>query len=365
MSGERLLLVGAGHTHLHLIAHAPRLREVGYEVVLAAPRWFHYSGTASAVAGGDLAPERGRVDVAALARRAGVAHHLGRLVALDPRERTAGMADGTRIDWDVASFNVGSVVDPGGLELDASVLRAKPLEELAHLGSRLEPHDDGHPVAVTVVGGGSSGVEIAAHVAARFKAGSVPGRVRLVHAGPHLAPGLPPGARRRLGAVLARSGVTVHLGVGAREIRADHVRLQDGTRLGHDVAVLAGGLMAVPLVTRTGLGDERGIPVRASLRHRDHDNLYAVGDCAHFLPGPLPRIGVHGVRQAPVLLDALLARARGEAAPSYVPQSVALSILDLGAGRGLAVRGRWWWEGRAALRLKRLIDRRWLMQYQI
>ena len=36
---------------------------------------------------------------------------------------------------------------------------------------------------------------------------------------------------------------------------------------------------------------------------------------------------------------------------------------DLGDGRGLAVRGRWWWEGRAALWLKRRKDRRWLARY--
>ena len=35
-----------------------------------------------------------------------------------------------------------------------------------------------------------------------------------------------------------------------------------------------------------------------------------------------------------------------------------------GGGVGLAVRGRFWWCGTAALRLKRRIDRRWLARYR-
>jgi hypothetical protein len=43
-----------------------------------------------------------------------------------------------------------------------------------------------------------------------------------------------------------------------------------------------------------------------------------------------------------------------------MPQRRALLILNLGDGTALAVRGRWWWHGRAALGLKDWIDTRWL-----
>jgi hypothetical protein len=38
-------------------------------------------------------------------------------------------------------------------------------------------------------------------------------------------------------------------------------------------------------------------------------------------------------------------------------------VLNLGDGTGLAVRGRSWWYGRAALRVKTSIDRRWMAGY--
>jgi NADH dehydrogenase FAD-containing subunit len=107
------------------------------------------------------------------------------------------------------------------------------------------------------------------------------------------------------------------------------------------------------------------VPVSATLQHEDHDEIYAAGDCAQFLPAPLPRIGVHGVRQGPILHASLLARLRKGPLPVYEPQRQALSILDLGGGVGLATRGRWWWYGASALRLKRYIDQRWLKTYRV
>lgn len=362
----RLLLVGAGHAHLHLIDRAAELAP-HYDLVLVAPRWFHYSGTASAVATGDLPASAGRVDVAALAARRGVRHLLGRVADLDPAARTARTDDGTELTFDVVSLNLGSVVAPSPVDVrtdptadppaevgteraTAAVVPVKPLTDLPAVGAAARVG-----ARVTVVGGGSSALELAAHAAA---AGA---RVTLV--ADALGAELPRGARRRLRRVLAGRRVEVREGTTATAVGTGEVLLADGSRVPHDLVVLATGLSAPPEVERWGLGDARGVPVGATLVHPDHPHVLAAGDCARFLPGPLPRVGVHGVRQGPVLLAGLLARARGSQPPAYEPPRRWLAVLDLGGGRGLGVRGRWWSEGRVALRLKRRIDRRWLARY--
>lgn len=45
-----LLLVGAGHSPLHVVRRAVELTAAGYRVHLLAPRFFDYSGVASATA---------------------------------------------------------------------------------------------------------------------------------------------------------------------------------------------------------------------------------------------------------------------------------------------------------------------------
>lgn len=354
-----LLLVGAGHAHLHLLAEAESLRAAGHDVHLLAPATFAYSGVASATAAGVLPPGSGTIDVAWLAGRTGVRHHVARLVSVDLPGHRVLTSDGVWLAWDVLSVNIGSVVSTDGLVVDPDVLRVKPLEQLATLAERVREAAP-RGARVTVVGGGPSGLELAGHLSV------LPGvtSVLLLEAGPVAGGALPEGARRRVRRLLADRAVVVRTGVGVTEVRSGHVLTRDGEVLDHDVVVLATGLMAPPLLAATGLGGPQGVPVRATLQHRDHDEVYAAGDCADFLPGRLPRIGVHGVRQGPVLLASLLSRRRGEALPAYRPQRHALQVLDLGGGVGLAARGRWWWQGASALRLKRVIDRRWLAAYR-
>ena len=354
-----LLLVGAGHAHLHVVKRAGELASAGYRVHLLAPRFFDYSGVASARAAGALHGDAGRIDVQSLADVHGVEFHEGTLESLDVEARTAMMPDGTRLSYDVLSINIGSVVAPAGVDVHPTVLRVKPLSGLADLDARLRGFVHAGST-VTVVGGGASGLELAAHLAVRPDVA----KVQLVESGPVVGADLPEGARRRIGRLLEVRGISVRTGCVVREIRERQVVCGDGAQMRHDVALLATGLTAPPLLADLGLGDDRGVPVRATLQHVDHDEIYAVGDCAHFLPAPLPRIGVHGVRQGPVLHRSLLARVRGEPLPHYEPQRRALSILDLGDGVGLAVRGRWWCYGAGPLRLKRYIDRRWLRIYQ-
>lgn len=293
-----------------------------------------------------------------LARKNGVLHHEGLLAALDHAGRVATTDDGSEIGYDVISFNIGSAVSPRSLRVSDDVMRVKPLSGLAGLDHRLPTQTA--PARITVTGAGSSGVELAAHLALR----SDVGEVTILDAEGAIARDLPAGARRRLQRSLDQRGVRVLLSTPLAELSGSTATCVDGTTIDHDVAILATGLAAPPIVESTGLGDRDGIPIRATLQHRDHDDIYAGGDCANFLPQPLPSVGVHGVRQAPVLLASLVARRSGKELPTYEPQVKALSILDLGGGIGLAVRGDRWWYGRSALWLKRWIDRRWLAKYQ-
>ncbi len=354
-----LLLVGAGHAHLYVVKHAEELAATGYRLRLLAPRFFDYSGVASATAAGVLPRDAGRISVGTLAEAHGVEFHEGTLEDLDLEARIATTSEGARLSYDVLSLNIGSVVEPACIEVHPSVLRVKPLSGLADLDTRVRAFGQPGP-AVTVVGGGASGLELAAHLSVRPDVG----QVSVVESGPLVGADLPAGARTQVGRLLATRGVVVHTGCVVDEVGERTLVCDDGTEMSHDIALLATGLTAPPLLAALGVGDDRGVPVRATLQHVGRDEIYAVGDCARFLPAPLPRVGVHGVRQGPVLHRSLLARARGEALPSYEPRRTALAVLDLGAGVGLAVRGRWWWFGGAALRLKRVIDRRWLRSYR-
>lgn len=353
----RLALIGAGHAHLHLLHHAADLAAAGLEVSLVAPATFRYSGVATAASSGELPPDAGVVDVAALASEQGVAHVDDRAVGLDRHGRVVRTESGRHVPWDLLSLSVGSVPATTGIRVGPDVVRIKPLDAYLDLRRRLDELAATSGVRAVVVGSGASGLEAAGHVAARLGPGS---EVVVVERDLVPAAFLAPAPRHAVLRFLSARGVTVRVGTRVVEVAGDRVMTADGHVLRCDLAVLATGLRANPLVEQFGLGDHRGVPVGATLQHVRDDDVFAAGDCAHFTPRPLPSLGVHGVRQGPILLGALRARALREPPPAYDPPDHALQVLDLGAGVGLAVRGRWWTCGTGALRLKRIIDARWL-----
>jgi NADH dehydrogenase FAD-containing subunit len=370
-----VVLVGAGHAHLHVIRHAAELRDAGIDVTVIAPPTFVYSGMAAAIAAGTVPVAAASIDVAALAARHGVGFIPGRVVEVaraDQRVRTDG---GQWVAYSAVSFNVGSVPTTDGMDVDDALLRVKPLDQLATLPARLDaldrpdvrarahagdrPERDGAP-RVAIIGAGPSGVELAANVAVRFHRNA---DVEIFDRAPRPFSWLADGPRRRLHRRLTQRGVRIRSGVTVDRVRADHLDVDGGT-IDHDLVLVATGLRATPAVADWGLGDRRGIPTRATLQHVDHDEVFAVGDCAHFTPRPLPNLGVYGVRAAPVLVAGLRAFHTGDRLPSFVPQRRVLQVVDLGAGRALATRGAHWWEGRVPWLLKRGIDRRWLSRYR-
>ncbi len=363
-SGSRgaleVVLVGAGHTHLHVIDDAPRLRAAGVELTVVAPSTFVYSGRASVVAAGLRHLDEAAIDVADLARRRGVRHLATRVTGIDPAGHRLTLADGEELAYRVASLNLGSVVRTDPIVVGADVATVKPFERLLELAGWLAELPVGARARCSIVGGGPTGLELAGLLTHRWGDRV---QVTVFDRGPVPGASLAPRARRVAVRQLGRRGVGIHTDAAITAVHGDHL-LMAGSRHDHDTAVLATGLIAPPLVTASGLGDDRGVPVTRELLHPRHRDLYAVGDAAWFTPRPFPKLGVHGVRQGPLLVESLLARAAGRPLPVYRPQRHALQILDLGGGAAVASRGRWSLTGPAMAWLKEGIDQRWLDRYR-
>jgi len=322
---KRVLLVGGGH------AHAWVLREgIPGDVTLVTPYPHHtYSGMLPGFIAGHYRLEEIRIDVAALAARAGVKLVLGRVASLDADRRIVRLDDGAALPYDVASLDVGS--DSAAPDY---ALAAKPFETF--MEQWLEAKDRVRTLAV--VGGGAAGVEMAMAVAHRANA-----RVTLYSDRPMFRAGL----ARRIARQLARTGVELRAGVA----------FQERMREGYDLVIWTAGAAALPWLRHSGLMvDERGfVLVDDTLRSVSHPEVFAAGDCATLRDVPHPKSGVYAVRHAPVLAANL-----GGADRRYVPQRRALALISCGERfaiadwNGLSVEGAWVW------RWKDRIDRRWV-----
>lgn len=355
----RVVLVGAGHAHLAVIAHAHRLRAAGVEPHLIAPASFDYSGLASGVLSGALPPGGARIDIAALARKHDVPHTVTEVTGIDRVTRTLTLGDGSQAPYDAVSFNVGSTVDdPHDWIGDPGVWPVKPLSSLFALRAVLEARlaATTPPPAIVVAGDGPTGFEIAAALTGLHQ--RLGRAVDLTLTGPTADARWAPGSSgRSLTRNLDQRGVRR---LAARVVghETGSVTLSDGQTLRCDHLVLATGLRASELTQTLGLPlDDLGrIKIAPILCSIGDDRVFAVGDCATIKGHARPFAGVFGVRAADVLIDNLYALGTGTKPRPYRPQKHWLSIMDLGDGTGLAMRGGLWWQGRLALALKRRLD---------
>ena len=374
MTPTKLLLAGAGHTHLEILRRliVEPLPEVELTLVSVGPL-HHYSGMVPGYLQGTYQEEEIAVRVPDLVERAGGSFVAGKAVGVDPAGRRVRVetAEGVReIPYDLVSFAVGSNtagIDAPGIAGEAQ--RIKPLERVHALRERLLALADGSDaVPVAVVGGGAAGVEVALAIAAVLeKGGRAAHRITILESGEDILSGYRDRFRERAREILRKRKIEIRTGLRVSAVHAGEVETEEGVRVHSRLTVWLTGAVAWPLFRDSGLPlDDRGfLLIDDALRSVADPRIFAVGDCGTLASHPdTPKAGVYAVREGPVLWESLKAALRGGEPPRYEPQHGFLSILNTGDGRalldykGVVSHSRWAW------RLKDWIDRRFMARYQ-
>jgi NADH dehydrogenase FAD-containing subunit len=371
-TAKHILLVGAGHAHLGVLARAQALVRAGARLTLVCPdpAWY-FADMAAEVLGGYYGLADFRVDVRALCARAG-AEWLGEeVVSLLPEHRQVLTATGRALEYDLASFAVGSLSAEreGDVPVDGSypLLPVQVILEVRNeLETLLELEPDRSP-QVLVLGGGPTGVETALALAGLLAERS-PAQgwtVTLIEGRARVLPGGIAAASRVAERALARHGVKVRTGTEIQHVQSGRVVLEHGETLNFDLALTAMGNRVTDLFGKAGLhtDDFGALLVDRTLRSRDRPELFAAGDCARLWGLGLPRTSQHAIAQAPVLAHNLLAVLRGAPLRAYAP-AVQQQWLALGPREALWVRGQRAWHGSWVLALKRRRERAYVRALQ-
>lgn len=362
MSGcERLILVGGGHSHVEVLRRLALEPVAQLETVVVADReQVVYSGMVPGFVAGQYRGDEIAVDVAALAARAGARWIQARVSRIDPAGHAIELEDGNRIDYALASLDVGSTLaglDTPGVRQHA--LASRPIAELVErIGAEKAP------ARVAVVGGGAAGYELAFCLRARLlaRSGSAP-PTTLIEAHAEMLPEASNALRRVAERAARERRIVLRPGTRARAVDAAGIELVDGGRIDADWVLWVTGAAPHAFLRDTALPlDAAGfVRVEATLEVAGFEGLFAAGDCAGF-PGT-KKAGVYAVRQGPILHANLCARLRGEPLQTYVPQHDFLQLLNLGDGSAIAAKWGMAVRGRLAMQLKDRIDRAWMARY--
>jgi NADH dehydrogenase len=322
----QIVVVGGGAGGLELVrrlgAHYGRDK---FDIILIERNHTHiWKPLLHEVAAGSLDANLDEVGYRGHGHRWGYRFFLGSLESIDREAREVVVApifdeDGSeligrhRIRYDYLVMSVGAVSNdfgtPGArqhcLFLDtrreADRFRQKLLDHCLRVSRTLstDPTADAR-IDIVIVGGGATGVELAAEL---FNAASALKHyglevfdetrlhVTLVEAGPRILPALPEKLAEAAREELENLGVRVLVGTKVTEVRAGEVATDAGA-IRADLKLWAAGVRGPDFLKDIGGLETNRINqlvVRPSLQTTRDDRIFAIGDCASYIPAGADR----------------------------------------------------------------------------
>jgi len=297
----------------------------------------------------------------------------GAVTGIDLSSKTVRLETGT-LPFDSLVICLGSVPSyfgiPGAKELAQEVYSLEGAEQLA---ARLVEVERSAAKAagtrrprVVVVGGGSTGTEVAAEVAtADWKTIADPAapapQVTLLTGPMPLLLGFPDPIIRHSRDLLEESGIEIRENTPVARVDPGRLTLKDNSTVEFDVCVWCAGLEAPPVVAQLPVqhGHGKRLKVNPNLEVPDHPSVFAVGDVIDYAnPGSgvlVPGTAQAALSGAPIAGYNVVARHLGKRLKrfSYHEKGV---IISLGLGKGVGRAGPVSLWGRPAYVLKSLVE---------
>ncbi|MEY2884450.1 MAG: dehydrogenase [Pseudomonadota bacterium] len=318
----QIVVVGGGAGGLELVTKlGGHLSRDDFDIILVDRNPTHiWKPLLHEVAAGSLDANLDEVGYRGHAYRWGYRYFDGALEGIDREAKQIIVApikdeDGSevigrhRIRYDYLVMAVGSVSNDFGTpgvkdhclsldsRADADRFRRRLLNQCLRVSRVMtqDPAADAY-ARVAIVGGGATGVELAAELYSAATALGFYGlevfdekrlQVTLIEAGPRILPALPEKLAAAATAELEALGVRVLTATQVTSATADAIITKDGETIASDLMVWAAGVKGAPFLERIGgLETTRNnqLVVGPTLQTTLDDCIFAIGDCAYFVP---------------------------------------------------------------------------------
>ena len=230
-------------------------------------------------------------------RKTKIKFRMGSPITIDHKNKSVKLDSSEVLDFDYLVVAMGSATNDFGvtgvaehslgmksvseaLEIRSSILRR--FEDLCRF-------EDDTKFAITVVGGGPTGVEMAGAIAelkkgplkSDFAKAAANITVNLVEAGPRLLPSFSPLLSNRTKRDLEKLGVNVLLNTSVNEVKPRMILLGDKSKLPSEVTIWAAGVTGEPVMKKLNLPIDRGrISIEPTLQVTNYPYIFAIGDIA-------------------------------------------------------------------------------------
>ncbi|MCI4356573.1 MAG: FAD-dependent oxidoreductase [Thermoplasmata archaeon] len=372
------VVLGAGYAGLRVAHEIRRRSHKEIPVVLVDRSPVHVLRTQlyeiGTIADSERTQRKFAVPLEELVRRDGITLRQGTVQSIDLDARQVDLGT-ERLAYRSLAVCLGNVVAfygvPGADQHTFQVYRYSGAMQLAEAMRELEARSPEMPPGrrprVLVIGGGSTGTEVAAEIATAdwrriTRRDARPPEVILVCGALPFLAGFSAGLVRHARAMLYEAGVVLHEGANVREVQPEKVVLDTGTEFGFDVAVWAAGIQAPEFVRALPVPHGKGgrIKVNAFLQVDGRPGVFGVGDVVEFEDPEthmiVPSTAQAALAEAPVAAANLVADWFGRPLKPFQYRERGV-VVALGVGRGVAKFSRVTIWGSPARLLKTLVEK--------
>lgn len=364
----RLVLVGGGHAHLHVLQEMKKRNIEGLQVILISEfPYQYYSGMAANFIEGIYQEEEIRFNLRELCRKHKIEFIEGRVTGVNGDLKKIILSDGTEVPFSILSMDTGSKMAGSSLVgVETHGVMIKPLVNLHKIRKACEENTHGESRLV-IVGAGAAGVEIALAVQSHKEKLKQKVTLTLVEFGDSILRGYQERLKKQVMDLLVSKNIKVMFNTKVTEIDKEYLKTTTGERIEYDDLIWAGGGAADSFYKESGiLVDEKGFMlVNSYLQSLSHPFIFGAGDCITFSNYDyVTKVGVYAIREAPLLVENITRYSQGKPLQVYTPQRTYLSILSLGHKVGILQYGKIVVKGKNFWKIKDYIDQSFMRRYR-
>ncbi len=311
MAGHRLVILGGGFGGLDVarsIGRSAAARGYWDTLLIDKENFFQFNPLLPAVAVGAVETRHIVYPLREMSRRRHIRFHKNKVQHIDLERRVVTLHNGLSEPYDTLVIALGSQTQwygvPGAEQyarpfktlVDAMTLRARVVELFEMAEQARSDAQRRRLLSFVMVGGGVTGVEVAAELIEMARDTLLPRypsllsshlSVTVLEGGPRLVPAARPEHSDYVQRFLAKSGVRVELDARVTRVEPHAVVLADGRRLESFTTIWSAGVTPPAVVRELPCQQHRDgrLLVDEQLRAlrpdgRPIDDLYVIGDCA-------------------------------------------------------------------------------------
>jgi NADH:ubiquinone reductase (H+-translocating) len=376
----RIVILGAGYGGI--VTAIGLQKELNYneaDVTLVNKHDYHFITTHLHMpAAGTDNPENARIDISKLIDEFKIDFVKSTVVQIRPHDKKIILEDST-LSYDYLVVGLGGEPETFGIPgLREYAMNIRSINSVRLIREHIEyqfakfkrePNRTDY-ISFVVGGAGFTGIEFVGELADRipelcreFDVDPALVKVYNVEAAPTALPGFDADLVEYAMQVLTKKGVVFKIATAIKEVTPEGVVLADGETIRSGTVVWTGGIRGNRMLEEAGFETMRGrIVVDATLRTKEFDNVYVVGDCSIVLNEagkPYPPTAQIATQQGEIVAYNLVAAIRNTPMKDF--KFINRGIMaSLGKNEAIGIVGTRKFKGGIAAFLKKAVEIRYL-----